>query len=69
MRKKLYSVEVKGNWYRWSFDLWAYPKDAEDWEKDGLNVKEIVNTIPEWWPFSVGFWCSIEDLFDMLRLW
>jgi len=63
--KKLYSVIIQGKWHKWSFDVWAYPEYAEEWKQDGLQVDEIVNSIPEWW-VSIGLpvklWCFFQDI-------
>lgn len=68
--KKLYSLDVRGNRKKWSFQIWADPKHVEDWRGDGLRIEEIVNTIPEWWVnagFSVHLWCFFQDLFNPKR--
>ena len=63
--KKYYSVVIKGKWHTWSFDLWAYPEYAEEWKQDGLQVDEIVNSIPEWWVnagLPVKIWVFLQDI-------
>ena len=65
--KKLYDIEVRGKYKKWSFPIEAEPSWVEDWRNDGLVVSETVNIIPKWWVdmgFSVRFWCFWQDLLN-----
>lgn len=44
---KRYSVHIKGREKLWALTFMAEPKHAEDWRKDGLEVYEMLNTVPE----------------------
>jgi hypothetical protein len=66
MGKKLMSVEVKGKHSRWGFEFYGDPAYLEEWRADGLEVYEIVNTIPVWvvrWGLTLP-WCFMQDLFN-----
>jgi len=62
---KLMNVEVRGKENNWSFNFYGDPKHLEDWRGDGLEVNEIVNTIPEWVVDIglMGVWMFFQDLF------
>lgn len=64
-RRRRYAITVRGQHCRWSFPVVAKPRDAESWRRDGLEVDEIVNTVPDWWPLSTRAWCRLEDLFRL----
>jgi len=63
---KLMSIEVKGNTKKWSFNFYGDPKYLDEWRKDGLEINEIVNTVP----LSVanaglsGIWMKCQDIFN-----
>lgn len=64
--KKLYSLEVRGKTKEWSFNIIADPKHVEDWREDGLEINEIVNSVPEW-AVTMGLtkpWIFMQDLFN-----
>lgn len=64
--KKLYSLEIRGKSKEWSFNIYADPKHVEDWREDGLEINEIVNSIPEW-VADIGMtrlWIIIQDIFN-----
>jgi hypothetical protein len=64
--KKLLSIEVRGNTNEWSFNFYGDPKYLEEWREDGLEINEIVNTIPEW-VVDMGLtrlWIFFQDLFN-----
>lgn len=58
--KRHYSITVRGASSEWCFDVYAKPEHVEDWRADGLEVDEVVNTIPEWAPPKL--WCFIQDI-------
>lgn len=60
------SITVKGSQHKWSFNFYDDPKYLNDWQKDGLEVYIIENTIPMW---VVDFglikpWVFLQDLFN-----
>lgn len=63
---KLMSVEVQGKKHKWSFEFYGDPKYLDEWREDGLEINEIVNTIP----VSVvnaglaGIWIKAQDIFN-----
>jgi len=64
--KKLLSVEVRGANKTWSFSFYGDPKYINEWRDDGLEVNEIVNTIPMW---AIDFglvkpWIFFQDIFN-----
>ena len=64
--KKLMSVEVTGASKTWSFLFYGDPKYLEEWRNDGLEVDEIINTIPEW-VMDLGLtrpWIFLQDIFN-----
>lgn len=69
MSRKLLSIEVAGCQKRWSFQFYGDPRHLEDWLADGLDVAQVVNTIPGWLPswVPVRWWCAAQDLFNFKR--
>lgn len=64
--KQLLSIEVRGHEHEWSFNFYGDPKHLDEWRDDGLEVVEIVNTIPSW-AVDLGLtkiWFFIQDLFN-----
>lgn len=62
---KLYSVEVKGKEYTWSFNCYLNPNHINDYLNDGLEVYEMINLIPEYIPsFLIKPFCFIQDLWN-----
>ena len=63
---KLLSIEVKGKTKVWSFKFYADPKYIEQWREEGLEINEVINTIPEWVVEYglTGFWIFFQDLFN-----
>lgn len=64
MTRKLYGLAVRGKHCEWGFRVWLDPKYLDDWRGDGLQIDEIVNTIPAWWVewgLPVNLWCWLED--------
>lgn len=63
---KRYSVTVRGKLKTWSFTIDARPEHVADWRADGLEVDELVNSIPEW-VVDTGLtraWVFFEDVFN-----
>lgn len=66
MTKKLLSVTVRGKDKTWGFSFYGDPRHMVDWEADGLEVHEVINTIPVW-AAGLGMtrvWCFAQDLFN-----
>lgn len=66
MAKKLLSLTVRGKEKRYGFEFYGDPKYLEEWRADGLDVDEVVNTIPTW-VVRVGLakpWCFLQDVFN-----
>jgi len=65
MANKLLSITVRGNHHKWSFNFYTDPQHIQEWREDGLEIDEIMNTIPVWvadrgWTRA---WCFVQDLF------
>jgi hypothetical protein len=61
--QNLYEITIKGKWHKWSFTFWA-KDNMVDWEKDGLEVRQVFNTIPVW-VVKMGLtnvWCRLQDI-------
>ena len=64
--KKTYSITVQGKTNKWSFDFTGNSKHINEWREDGLEIDEIVNTIPEWIVYIglAGIWMFFQDKFN-----
>ena len=63
---RLLSIEIRGDTKDWSFNFYGDPKYIEDWREDGLEINEIINTVPEW-VVHLGMvkpWVFFQDLFN-----
>ncbi len=69
--KQMLSITVKGKEKTWCFNFPGDPKYLPEWEADGLEVYEVVNTIPLWAQQSglTRIWCRVQDAWRFLRLW
>lgn len=59
-------IHIKGNNHNWDFIFQGDPKYLKEWQKDGLEVNELINSIPKI-IVDLGlikFWCFFEDLFN-----
>ncbi len=62
---KLWAVNIKGRKKEWEFTAYASEHDALAWKLDGLDVEEIVYTVPEclighgW---AIQLWCTLQDV-------
>jgi hypothetical protein len=65
LAKKRYSLTVRGERSVWSFTIEAEPEHVEDWRRDGLEVDELLNTIPVWVVDLrlTRAWCFAQDIF------
>jgi hypothetical protein len=69
--KQTLSITVKGKHKTWSFNFPGDPKYLAEWEADGLEVYEVMNTIPLW-AQRLGLthvWCMVQDAWRFLRIW
>jgi hypothetical protein len=68
MAKKLYSLEIKGKYKKWSFDVFASEENVKEWKRDGLNLYLVENTVPVYiaslGKYPVKIWCFIQDIFN-----
>jgi len=66
MSKKQMSILVVGKEKTWSFNFLGDPKHLEEWKKDGLDVEEVINSIPDW-AVELGWvrpWCFFQDIIN-----
>lgn len=64
MNQKL-AINIRGHRHSWSFHFEGDPRDIDEWCEDGLDVVEVVHSIPKW-VVDAGLtrlWCFFEDLF------
>lgn len=64
--KKPYTITIKGKEHAWSIDIQADPSHVNDWREDGLEIHEVLYSIPEW-VVNIGFakvWVFISDIFN-----
>ena len=52
--KKLYELPIKGRKKQWGFEVWLEEKHIKDYLEDGLQLDEIVASIPAW-VVMIGF--------------
>jgi hypothetical protein len=66
-RKCRATVTVRGSTSKWVFGPFpARRTDIEEWRADGLEVDELINSIPEWLPSGLtSAWCRLEDLWRL----
>ena len=66
MGKRLLSIQVKGQNKTWSFNFYGDPKYLDEWREDGLEIDEVINSIPVW-VNEIGLtrpWIFFQDLFN-----
>lgn len=72
MASKLLCVHLRGKEHRWSFEFYGDPKYLEEWRADGLEVTEILNTIPKW-AVDIGvpvrWWFFAQDILNFNNPW
>ena len=57
-------IIVRGREKKWGFMFEGNIKFLNDWRADGLEIDEIINTIPEW-VVDIGMlkpWCFMQDI-------
>jgi len=69
--KKNYTITIKGKEKTWSINTSAKPEWVKDWCEDGLEIHEILYTVPEFVVYlgllKPWIWCS--DLFNFKNPW
>jgi hypothetical protein len=70
MGKKQLSIHVRGNSKEWSFTFLGDPRCLAEWRADGLEIDEVLNTIPTWVPASmIRPWCIVQDIVNFKWPW
>jgi hypothetical protein len=65
------SVTVKGKRHTWAFNFKGDPQYIAEWTADGLEVVEVVNSVPAW-AVRLGLlrsWVRVQDAWRWLRVW
>ena len=66
---RLLFVEVQArDGRRFSFNFYGDPGYLPEWRAAGLDVGEILNTVPEWWPWP-RVWCFVQDVLHLKNPW
>ena len=68
----LHSVTVRGKGHTWCVDTYITRENAEVWRQDGIEVSEILNTIPKWAVdagIPVRWWFFWQDVFHFKNPW
>ncbi|GAB2471774.1 hypothetical protein GCM10027082_24070 [Comamonas humi] len=68
--KTTISIVVKGKTKTYDFHFKGDPKYIPEWEEQGLEVAEVLNSIPEW-AVRAGLlrpWIAVQDFWRWLRL-
>lgn len=62
----MYSITVTGkSGKQYSFNFEASAEHVDQWHKEGFQIDEIVNVIPEWLPSPlVRVWCFLQDIYN-----
>ena len=71
MTNKVLSITVKGKNKTWGFNFYGDPKYLADWRADGLQVDEVVGSIPVW-AVELGLtklWFRLQDIFNFRNPW
>lgn len=70
--KRPMCINVRGkDGTEYGFPTWGDPKYLDEWRAAGLDIHEVLNTIPEW-AADLGLariWCRVQDAWQWLRLW
>jgi hypothetical protein len=59
---KRYEITVQGHWHKWGLEIDADDQTVYDLRRDGFQMDELVNTIPEQSPIPVWLWCWLQDM-------
>lgn len=66
MSKKLLTLSVQGATKTYSLTVIADPQYLDEWQQDGLEIYELVNTIPVW-VADLGLvrpYCFVQDILN-----
>lgn len=69
--KQNFSITVRGKRATYAFTFTGDPAHLEGWRADGLEVDQVLNTVPVW-AVSLGLtrpWCWAQDALQWLRVW
>lgn len=64
--KILHVLVTRGRSRTWGAMVYLTKEDADMWRLDGLDVEEVLNTVPVWvvqWGL-VRVWCWVQDLLN-----
>lgn len=70
MKKNLCITVVGKSGAAYCFEFQGEEKWVSEWVADGLDIDEVVNTIPAWVALSglTRPWCWLQDRWQWLRL-
>lgn len=71
MASKLLCIHIRGRHKSWGFNFYGDPKYLDEWREDGLEVTEIVNTVPAW-VVDIGMvrpWIFMQDILNFKNPW
>lgn len=69
MIKRLFALRVKGKSHDYYFQVWLDPQFLDEWREEGIELDEIINTIPGWLPsVLVKPWVVLQDIFNFRLL-
>lgn len=71
LRRKLLHITVRGKDKTWGFEFYGYPRYLDEWRADGLDIVEVVNTVPMW-VVDLGLTrarCFAQDVFNFRNPW
>ena len=56
-------LRIRGKSYDWAFRVRGTARDIHEWRGDGLQIDEVVNSVPSWVYFLglAHVWCWVED--------
>jgi hypothetical protein len=46
--KKVLGITIQGKTKQWNFQTVGDEKYLKEWQDDGIEIHEIINTVPEW---------------------
>lgn len=50
------------------FNFWGERRSLPEWRSAGLDVGEILNVVPAWFPWP-RLWCVLQDLWNFRNPW
>jgi hypothetical protein len=69
--KTTYMIAVQGKTSKWNFTFEADDTLLSEWRADGLEVYEVVASVPQW-AASIGLtglWAAVQRVWRFMRLW